>query len=94
MNNAIYRSGHLQNSITIDPSNIESLLKDLYQKNNVTDSRGGGPVYGVNGISIVGHGSATSGTVERAVDLARMCIETKLIEEMGKRVPKVMSTIN
>ena len=78
----------------IDPSNIESLLKDLYQKNNVTDSRGGGPVYGVNGISIVGHGSATSGTVERAVDLARMCIETKLIEEMGKRVPKVMSTIN
>ena len=23
MNNAIYRSGHLQNSITIDPSNIE-----------------------------------------------------------------------
>ena len=23
MNNAIYRSGHLQNSITIDPNNIE-----------------------------------------------------------------------
>ncbi len=78
----------------IDPNNIESLLKDLYQKNNVTDSRGGGPVYGVNGVSIVGHGSATSGTVERAVYLARMCIETKLIEEMSKRVPKVMSTIN
>ena len=89
-------AAQLQDYLTgkIDPNNIESLLKDLYQKNNVTDSRGGGPVYGVNGVSIVGHGSATSGTIERAVDLARMCIETKLIEEMGKRVPTVMSTIN
>jgi len=89
-------AAQLQDYLTgkIDPNNIESLLKDLYQKNNVTDSRGGGPVYGVNGVSIVGHGSATSGTIERAVNLARMCIETKLIEEMGKKVPAVMSTIN
>ena len=89
-------AAQLQDYLTgkIDPNNIESLLKDLYQKNNVTDSRGGGPVYGVNGVSIAGHGSATSGTIERAVNLARMCIETKLIEEMGKKVPAVMSTIN
>ena len=78
----------------IPAKNIESLIKELYQKNNVADAAGGGPVYGVNGISIAGHGSATAGTIKRATDLARMCIETKLIEKMGEKVPEVMSNIN
>lgn len=78
----------------IPSGNIESLIKDLYQKNNIADATGGSPIYGVNGISIAGHGNATSETIKRAVDLARMCIETKLIEEMGKKVPEVMSNIN
>ena len=73
---------------------LNALMEDLYEKNNVVDARGGGPVLGVNGVSIIGHGSASAGTVERAVGLAQMCVETKLIEELNKEVSMVMSTVD
>lgn len=74
------------------PQNVlEALIQELYRNNNVVDSRGGGPVFGVNGVSIIGHGSATAGTIEKAVGMARMCVETKLIEEMNRQVPQVMA---
>ena len=70
---------------------IREIVQELHSKNNVVDSRGGGPVFGVNGVSIVGHGSATPDTFERAASLAKMCVETRLIEEMNEQVPKIMA---
>ena len=67
-------------------------MQELYKNNNVVDARGGGPIFGVNGVSIIGHGSATAGTVQRAVGTARMCIETKLIEKMLAQVKRVRAT--
>ena len=71
-------------------TDLEDMLQELYRKNNVVDSRGGGPVFGINGVSIIGHGSANAGTIERAIDMAKMCVETKLIQEMNLEVPRVM----
>ena len=73
---------------------LDALMQDLYKNNNVVDARGGGPVFGVNGVSIIGHGSASSGTIERAVGLAKMCVDTNLIQEMNKEVSAVMSTVD
>ena len=70
---------------------IREIVQELHSKNNVVDSRGGGPVFGVDGVSIVGHGSASPGTFERAASLAKMCVETRLIEEMNEQVPKIMA---
>ena len=82
----------LRGKLTDD--HLNALIEDLYKKNNVVDARGGGPVLGVNGVSIIGHGNASAGTVERAVGLAQMCVETKLIEELNKEVSMVMSTVD
>ena len=81
-------SNHMNNQ------DLERLLNEFSQKNNIVDSRGGGPVFGVNGVSIIGHGSSSAKTVDRAVDLALMCINTKLIEEMNNQTPDIMSTIS
>ncbi|MDC0034886.1 phosphate acyltransferase PlsX [Chloroflexi bacterium] len=78
----------------IPDDQLNTLMQDLYRNNNVVDARGGGPVFGVNGVSIIGHGSASAGTIERAVGLAKMCVDTNLIEEMNKEVSKVMSTVD
>jgi len=80
-------------STHINNQELENLLNEFNKRNNVVDSRGGGPVFGVNGVSIIGHGSSSAQTVDRAVDSALMCINTKLIEEMNKETPKIMSTI-
>ena len=87
-------SSQLQASLSgkIPGELLDGLMQELYKTNNVVDARGGGPIFGVNGVSIIGHGSATAGTVQRAVDTARMCIETKLIHEMLIQVKKVMET--
>jgi len=85
----------LKNSLEgkLPENQLDALMQDLYRNNNVVDARGGGPVFGVNGVSIIGHGSASSGTIERAVGLAKMCVDTNLIQEMNKEVSAVMSTV-
>jgi len=77
----------------ISSEQITTLIQGFYRENNVVESRGGCPIFGVNGVSIIGHGSSSSENIERAVSLARMCVETKLIEEMNNQVPLVMSKV-
>jgi len=72
---------------------ISGLMKKLISDNNVVDARGGGPIFGVNGVSIIGHGSANAATVHRAIEMAAMCVSSKLIEGMNKQVPDVMASI-
>ena len=83
--------GFLKGKIPSDQ--IVALIQRLYKENNVVDSRGGGPIFGVNGVSIIGHGSSSSETIERAVSLAKMCVETRLIQEMNNQVPLVMTKV-
>ena len=83
--------GFLKDKIPSDQ--IVALIQKLYEENNVVDSRGGGPIFGVNGVSIIGHGSSSSETIERAVSLAKMCVETRLIQEMNNQVPLVMAKV-
>ena len=83
--------GFLKDKIPSDQ--IVALIQRLYEENNVVDSRGGGPIFGVNGVSIIGHGSSSSETIERAVSLAKMCVETRLIQEMNNQVPLVMAKV-
>ena len=68
-------------------------MQKLISDNNVVDARGGGPIFGVNGVSIIGHGSASADTVHRAIEMAAMCVSSKLIEGMNKQVPDVMASI-
>ena len=74
-------SNHMNNQ------DLERLLNEFSQKNNIVDSRGGGPCIWRKRVSIIGHGSSSAKTVDRAVDLALMCINTKLIEEMNNQNP-------
>ena len=83
--------GFLKGKIPSDQ--IVALIQRLYEENNVVDSRGGGPIFGVNGVSIIGHRSSSSETIERAVSLAKMCVETRLIQEMNNQVPLVMAKV-
>ncbi|MEI7885322.1 MAG: phosphate acyltransferase PlsX [Clostridia bacterium] len=43
--------------------------------------RGGAPLLGINGISIICHGSSNSQAIENAIYLAEKCVRTKMIEK-------------
>ena len=89
-------ANQLQTELTnssMPPEVISGLMQKLISDNNVVDARGGGPIFGVNGVSIIGHGSASADTVHRAIEMAAMCVSSKLIEGMNKQVPDVMASI-
>ena len=89
-------ANQLQTALTnssMPPEVISGLMQKLISDNNVVDARGGGPIFGVNGVSIIGHGNASADTVHRAIEMAAMCVSSKLIEGMNKQVPDVMASI-
>ena len=75
----------------IDDEEIESLLRDFYEMNNVVETRGGGPLFGVNGVSIVGHGAARADAVERALGTAKLTIDTEFVERMNQQLEELDS---
>ena len=77
------------------PSNdLDTLLQEFYEMNNVVESRGGGPLFGVNGVSVVGHGSARADAVERALGMAKMAVETEFVSRMNRRLEMLDSGLD
>ena len=72
---------------------LEDLLNDFYGVSNVVETRGGGPLLGVNGVSVVGHGSARADAVERAISTAKMAVDTDFIPRMNRQLEELDSRI-
>jgi glycerol-3-phosphate acyltransferase PlsX len=65
------------------PANqLDDLLEEVYELSNVVEARGGGPLFGVNGVSVVGHGSAGAQAVSRAMEMARVVFETGFVAQL------------
>jgi len=73
---------------------VEVLAKKLWESTN-TAKVAGGPLFGVNGIMVVGHGASHAEGIAGAVQMARWCAEAGLLEAMrqdlAKIAPKVAS---
>jgi phosphate acyltransferase len=65
-------------------------LKAL-QKRLDYNEYGGAPFLGVNGVSIICHGSSTAKAVKSAIKLARDSVENYLVEEIGASVVNMES---
>ena len=89
-------SEHLRSRLdgVIPSEDLNSLLQEFYDMNNVVESRGGGPLFGVNGISVVGHGAARAGAVERALGMAKMAVETDFVSQMNNRLEMLDSGLD
>ncbi|EHL06243.1 fatty acid/phospholipid synthesis protein PlsX [Desulfitobacterium hafniense DP7] len=49
---------------------------------------GGAPLLGVNGISIISHGSSNEKAIFNAIRVAKECVESGFIEEIKKELPR------
>jgi glycerol-3-phosphate acyltransferase PlsX len=66
----------------LNPADIEDLSNEIYNMHNIAETKGGGPLFGVNGVSIIGHGKAKSDTVARAIQTAKWCVEIDLVSKL------------
>lgn len=81
-------SEHLRSRLVgrLPEDELNELLEEYYDINNVVESRGGGPLFGVNGVSVVGHGAARADAVERALGMAKLTVETDFVSRMNRRL--------
>ena len=72
-----------------DAAAADGLGSRLYELCNVVETYGGGPLFGVNGVSVVGHGRARADAVARAVHTAKLAVETGFVSEMNEDLARV-----
>jgi glycerol-3-phosphate acyltransferase PlsX len=71
---------------------IDAIGKELFALTNMADTEGGGLVYGVDGVVVVGHGRSRAPQVAGAIHSAKLAVETNLIESLKSelaRMPKI-----
>ena len=87
---------HLRASLSgkLSDDDLEVALVEIYEMNNVAETRGGGPLFGVNGVSVVGHGAARADAVARAIETAKLAVETEFIPQMNRQLEALDARLN
>jgi glycerol-3-phosphate acyltransferase PlsX len=74
-------------------SEVEDLAQDIFEVNNAAETFGGGPLLGVRGISVLGHGRARAESVRRAIDTARQTVEAGFISRLSDELDRVRKRV-
>lgn len=69
---------------------LEQFASNVWAVNNLP-KRMGGPLFGVNGVVVIGHGASKAEGVAGAIDTARRCVELDLVESMRAELGLLMS---
>jgi glycerol-3-phosphate acyltransferase PlsX len=72
---------------------LEELAGEVYEINNIAETYGGGPLLGVNGVSVVGHGRARADAVRRAIDTAKITVEVGLVSKLNEELMRVKDQV-
>ena len=74
-------------------SEMGQIVRELYEITDVTETYGGGPLFGVNGVSVVGHGRGRADTVRRAIDTARRAVEVGFVPKLNEELTRVRQAV-
>ena len=73
----------------LPPELVQKLYKEIADKMNVAEVGGGGPLFGVNGIVIVGHGRSKSDSIANGILLAKRAYDVELTNLIKKAIDTV-----
>ena len=88
-------SAHLSKSLNgrLSDEEISATADDLQDLTNIVQTHGGGPIFGVNGISVVGHGSGDATAVQRAIGTARFTHDIDFIPKLNEEMAQVFARV-
>ncbi|MGB9721282.1 MAG: phosphate acyltransferase PlsX [bacterium] len=66
---------------------VKPAMKDLKAKFSY-EEYGGGILLGVNGVVIICHGHSSAVALKNAISMAKRCVESNIVEEIGKVIKK------
>ncbi len=73
----------------LDETELESVIGEVYDLGNVVEAYGGGPLLGVDGVSVVGHGAARSESVARAIATANLAVRRNLVPALNQELARL-----
>ena len=73
---------------------MADIQNKIFSTTNVVESFGGGPLLGVNGITIIGHGRSRAPAIASAINLAKHACEQDFLENMQQEVQQFSSGSN
>ena len=71
----------LKDSLTARDSN---LIKSKFESIGSLAKNGGGPLFGVNGVVVIGHGSSRSDSIIKSIEIAKRCLALNLVNAIGQ----------
>ena len=72
----------------------EKLTNAIFERMNVLEAFGGGPLLGVNGLAIVGHGASGVNAVSNAIGTAIYVNATGLIGAQRAELDRIKAEVN
>ena len=75
------------------PADIDDIVGEVYALNNAVEAAGGGPLFGVNGVSVIGHGRAKADAVQRAIGTARSVVESGFIDTLNDALQEAKTNV-
>lgn len=70
---------------------LDELVREVYALSTPAETAGGGPLFGVDGVSVVGHGRSKADAVARAIGTAKLAVETSFISKVNEELSKIGS---
>jgi glycerol-3-phosphate acyltransferase PlsX len=68
---------------------VQGLTDELQEMMEIEKRIGGGPLLGVNGVMVVGHGRSRASGVEKAIGQAKLAVEGQLIETIEEELATI-----
>ena len=76
-----------------DSEESQNFARKVFEKTNtLAATYGGGPLSGLKGIAVVGHGSAKEDAITNAIHTARASIRAKFVESQEEMLQRVQTT--
>ncbi|MBI4202560.1 MAG: phosphate acyltransferase PlsX, partial [Chloroflexi bacterium] len=73
----------------LPPQAMQKLGAELSAITNVVELGGGGPLFGVNGIAVVGHGRSKAPSIASAIALAKRAVDFGLVDAMKQELAAI-----
>ena len=88
-------SEHLRTRLVgkLAPAVIDDVVGEIFALNNAVEVAGGGPLFGVNGVSVIGHGRAKAIAVQRAIRTASSVVESGFINTLNDALQEARTNV-
>ncbi len=70
-----------------------ALARGVFDKTNVLETHGGGPLLGVNGVAIVGHGRSLAPSIANAIATAVIVVKTGFVKASADELTRIRTEV-